>query len=98
MEIFVAPYPPTSFEADVDMYLMTAAGEPVIGAEIDIMYDMMLMEHGPLQALPTELGNGHYLASYDLFMFGPWVLDTYIKVPGQEKSVSVPISIYVWPE
>lgn len=97
-EIFVSPYPPTGFEADVDLYLTTADGEPITDAEITIDYDMMFMVHGPFFVSPKNMGNGHYLSSYDFFMYGPWTLETYIEAPDQEASIYVPIAIYVWPE
>lgn len=97
LEIFVSPYPPATFDVDVDLFLMSAMEEPVTGAEISVLYDMMFMNHGPFQTAIAEVGGGHYVASYDLYMFGPWVLETYIKAPGGEPSVFLPISIYVWP-
>jgi hypothetical protein len=97
-EVFIAPYPPTNFSADVDLYLTTGDGQPVTEAEINIEYDMMYMNHGPSEAKHVNLGNGHYLISYDFFMYGPWIQDTWIKMPGQESWQYLLTSIYVWPE
>lgn len=97
LEVFIAPYPPTGFDVDVDFYLTTLDGEPITDAEIEIDYDMMFMAHGPFFNTPNNLNNGHYISSYDFFMFGPWILETYIDTPTQGGSAYVPISIYVWP-
>lgn len=97
VEIFVAPYPPVDFEVSVDLYITTISGEPVNDAQISIDYDMMFMNHGPFILTPTSLGNGHYIATYNFFMYGPWVIEAFIKLPEQESSFELPISIYVWP-
>jgi len=96
LEVFVAPYPPTDFSADVDFYLTTESGEPVTDAEISITWDMVFMTHGPFSAQPTHIGGGHYLAPFDVFMYGPWEFDTRIARDG-EPSANAVMSIYVWP-
>ena len=98
VEIFISPYPPTGFNVDVDFYITTADDEPIVDAEIFVEYDMMFMLHGPFFTSPKSLNNGHYISSYDFYMYGPWVLETFITAPSYVSSSEIPISIYVWPE
>lgn len=97
LEVFISPYPPTGFSVDVDYYLTTLEGEPISDANIEVDYDMMFMAHGPFFNSLNNLGNGHYITTYDFFMYGPWIIETYIVAPTQGESAHVPISIYVWP-
>jgi len=92
------PYPPASFDIEVDLYVTTLDGTPVVDAEVVSVWDMVVMWHGPFETRYTNLGNGHYLASFDMFMFGPWELVTYFSVPSQSESIPITLSIYTWPE
>ncbi len=97
LEVFVSPYPPTEFATDVDFYVTTIDGEPVDDADISIVWDMLFMTHGPFFAAPENIGGGHYLAPLEMFMFGPWELDTTVTAPSTGTSENVTIAIYVWP-
>ncbi len=93
----ISPYPPDSFHMDVDLYLTTSENQPVIDAEVAAEWDMVVMWHGPFETEFTNVGEGHYVASFDLFMFGPWQLITSFQLPGQANTNEVELSVYVWP-
>lgn len=98
LEVAVSPYPPTSFDLDVEFLLTTVTGKPIPDAEISTVWDMTIMNHGPFNAEFTSSGDGRYAAFFDLFMVGPWGLDLTISVPGYENPDEVTLRIYVWPE
>lgn len=97
MGITVDPYPPTTFDIDLDLSLTTADGTPIDDASVAVVWDMVIMGHGPFRTEFANTGGGHYQARLDLFMFGPWELETEI-----DSSYDIPddlsISLYVWPE
>ena len=98
LEVAVSPYPPTTFDLDVELILRTAAGEPVTDAFISTVWDMSIMYHGPFHTDFVPGGDGSYTAFFDLFMVGPWELDLTIAVPGAGNPQQVTIRVYVWPE
>ena len=98
LEVGVSPYPPTTFDLDVELILRTAAGEPVTDAAISTVWDMSIMYHGPFNTEFTSSGDGRYTAFFDLFMVGPWELDLTISVPRAGNPQQVTIRVYVWPE
>jgi hypothetical protein len=98
LEVAVGPYPPTTFDLDVELILRTAAGEPITDAVISTVWDMSIMYHGPFNTDFTSLGDGRYAAFFDLFMVGPWELNLTILVPEQGNPQQVTIRVYVWPE
>lgn len=98
LEIFVSPYPPTGFAADVDLYLTDTAGRPIAGARVTTTWDMVFMTHGPFDTVFRDLGNGHYVGHFDFFMYGPWELLTTFTLEDGSGVAVPPVSIYVWPE
>lgn len=97
-EVAVSPYPPTSFDLDVELLLTTVQGAPIIDAEITTIWDMEFMPHGPFNTQFESVGDGRYTAFLDLFMVGPWKLDLDVAVPANQNPERVSITIYVWPE
>ena len=91
----ISPFPPADFHVDVGIEL-TREGQPVTEAAIDTIWDMIFMNHGPFETQIPHVGQGAYRASYDFFMFGPWQLDTTVRLPGSEP-IDFAISVYVWP-
>jgi hypothetical protein len=89
------PYPPIDFACRADLYL-TKDGEPVTDAEIAVVYDMFIMGHGPFTATFENLGDGHYVADFDFFMFGPWELLPTVTVSGGSVA-DFTLSLYIWP-
>lgn len=98
MTLTVSPFPPTSFDVNVDMYLTDGSGSPVTNAEINVVWDMIVMWHGPFETGFVNQQNGHYTGSFDMFMFGPWEFVTNVSVPGQTQLEPTTFSIYLWPE
>jgi len=96
--VTVTPFPPTTFDATVDLLLTTADGTPIVDAEVITVWDMAVMWHGPFETRFANLGDGHYLARFDFFMFGPWQLETQVRVPRHAPVDDISISIYTWPE
>ncbi|MEE8330329.1 MAG: hypothetical protein V3R84_01000 [Acidimicrobiia bacterium] len=98
MQVSLSPYPPTTFDIDIDLFLTNAAGQPIVDASISADWDMILMWHGPFETDFQSLGDGHYAASFDLFMVGPWEVATQVTSPVLDQPVALPLTIYVWPE
>lgn len=97
VEIFISPYPPRDYAVDMDLYLTTMDGETIQDAEITIEYDMIFMAHGPYFAELQPIGAGHYLSSYEFFMYGPWLLDVSINLIDEANPLELPITLYVMP-
>lgn len=95
LAVSIAPFPPSDFHVDVGMEL-TRDGRPVTDASIDTIWDMIFMNHGPFETEILHFGDGAYRASYDFFMFGPWQLDTTVRVP-ESDPIDFAVSVYVWP-
>lgn len=96
--VSVSPYPPSDFNVDVDLHLTDATGTPVTDASVTSDWDMIFMFHGPFSSSFAHVGAGHYTASFDLFMFGPWEFVTDVNTPAHEEPETLTLSIYVWPE
>lgn len=97
IEVFVAPFPPTDFDVDVDLYLTTSSGVPVPDAEVRVSYDMVFMRHGPYEMVMEDIGGGHYVGSLDMVMFGSWELLTEFTVPDSDDVLELAVTMYVWP-
>jgi hypothetical protein len=98
LAVTVSPYPPTTFDLDVDLRLVDATGAPVDDASIHADWDMAVMFHGPFFTAFDARGDGRYTAHFDVFMYGPWELITHVSSPSHRTPDELPISIYVWPE
>ncbi len=96
-EIALDPYPPNTFDVSVDLFLTTADGEPVTESEVNVTWDMAVMWHGPFETRLNENRDGHYSATFDMFMFGPWQLDARLVIPGHDPQ-PLSLLIYVWPQ
>jgi hypothetical protein len=91
------PYPPSQFDVDVDLHLTTTDGLPIEDASVEVVWDMMIMGHGPFTTAFEYAGDGHYRAPLHLFMFGPWELEPQID-SAFELPDDLSISLYLWPE
>lgn len=98
LAVSVSPYPPSTFDLDVDLYLTDVTGRPVDDATISVEWDMAFMWHGPFLSEFRGVGAGHYVAPFDLFMFGPWEFVTRVTAPGYDQPDDLSLSIYVWPK
>ena len=97
VQITVDPYPPIGLSAHLvlDLYLTNRFGTPIKDADISLRYDMFDMTHGPFEPLMINRGNGHYLASLDLIMFGAWGIETSIRTSIQSEPFQLKNAIIV---
>ena len=87
VQMTLDPYPPIGLSAHLvlDLYLTDRLGAPIDDADISLRYDMFDMTHGPFESQMINRGNGHYLASLDLIMFGAWGIETTIRTSFQSE-------------
>jgi hypothetical protein len=95
MTLNVSPFPPDAFDVDVEIEL-TRDGQPITDASINTVWDMIVMGHGPFVSPIPHQNGGTYTVHYDMFMFGPWQLDTTLSIPGLDP-IEFALSLYVWP-
>jgi hypothetical protein len=95
MTVNVSPFPTDQFQVDIEL-IITHNDLPVTDAVIDTTWDMIVMGHGPFLSHIPHTSDGTYVVSYDFFMFGPWQIDTDLKIPGIDP-IDFSLSIYVWP-
>lgn len=95
MAVTLSPYPPDDFNIDV-RFDLTRGGVPVDNAQIDTVWDMIVMGHGPFDTRIPNVGGSTYEASFYFFMFGPWQLDAVVNVPGRDP-IDFSLDVYVWP-
>jgi hypothetical protein len=98
MSVELSPFPPSTLALDMDLYLTDVGGNPLRNATVAADWDMSLMPHGVATTEFHTNGDGHYTATFDPSMFGPWVFAIRVVAPGYERSQDVSISINLWPE
>lgn len=98
LTVTVSPYPPTTFNIDVDLLVTDASGAPVEGATVTSEWDMVFMWHGPFDTEFQAVGDGRYTAPFHFFMVGPWELVTQVTAPGYQNPDPLSLFIYIWPE
>lgn len=98
LHVLVNPYPPSTFDLDVELRLTDVNGQAIDNATITADWDMAFMWHGPFIAEFVPISDGRYISRFDLFMFGPWELVIHVAVPGSEQPRDQSVSIFVWPE
>lgn len=98
LTVSVRPYPPTSFNIDVDLLVTDASGTPIDGAAVTSEWDMVFMWHGPYHTEFQPVGDGRYTAPFHFFMVGPWQLVTRVTAPGYQEPDPLSLFIYIWPE
>jgi hypothetical protein len=98
LTVSVRPYPPTTFNIDVDLLITDASGDPVDGATVTSEWDMVFMWHGPFDAEFQPVGDGRYTAPFHFFMVGPWELVIHVTAPGYQEPDPLSLFIYIWPE
>jgi len=97
LAVTIDPYPPTRFDVDVDLLLTAPDGTPVADAGLAVVWDMVIMGHGPFRTDFENAGAGHYRSHLNLFMFGPWDLDLEIDA-SYDLPDDLSVSLYIWPE
>lgn len=98
LQVWVDPYPPSTFDLDVELRLTDANGDTINDATVTADWDMVFMWHGPFVAEFDATSDGRYISRFELFMFGPWELVIHTSAPGYEQPQDLSISIFVWPE
>jgi hypothetical protein len=80
-EVFVSPYPP-GIRADLDLYLLHGRdGEPITDAKVELISEMVFMDHGSYALSGKSVGEGHYVMPLNFLMYGEWVMEIYIRAP-----------------
>ncbi len=98
LAVVLNPYPPSTLDFDMELYLTDADGSPVVDAEIAADWDMTVMPHGLAITDFLGSGDGRYTAAFDPSMFGPWVFSLKVTAPGHSQPEDLTLSINVWPE
>ena len=84
-EVFLAPYPP-NWQTDLHLYLLNRNDfSPVTDADVDLLYEMVWMDHGIDGQVGRKVADGHYVLPLDFLMYGDWSVDTRITLPEGKK-------------
>lgn len=81
----INPAAPKSGDNALDLMVMDAAGKPVTGLKLTSSVAMTSMDMGTTHPAFTESGGGHYKATVNFSMEGPWR----VVVRGQGTKVAV---------
>lgn len=78
------PNPPNS-QADTELIIdvKDASGQPLTGAAVNLLADMMGHSMGVMQGQATEQGNGRYAAFVPLSMAGNWKVTVEVRRAGE---------------
>lgn len=87
-EIFVSPYPP-GLRTDLDLYLLQGIdGTPVTDATVELVSDMVFMDHGSFALPGKSIGEGHYVLPLNFLMYGEWHVEfNIVTADGREGSI-----------
>ncbi len=84
-EVFLAPYPP-DWQTDLLLFLLNNEDyQPVTDVEVDLIYDMVFMDHGIDAQIGQKLGDGHYVLPLAFLMYGDWSVDVTVQLPKGKK-------------
>jgi hypothetical protein len=75
------PAPPVRGDLELEAYVTTTDGRPVVGAAISYDVDMTNMSHGLYVVPAVAAGDGGYVGQVHLMMPGPWRVITIIERP-----------------
>jgi hypothetical protein len=78
------PAQPVRGTAELDAYLVTTDGQPVIDATVAFDSDMTNMSHGLNLVKARPNSAGHYSGSVRFQMPGPWRVIAIVDRPGQQ--------------
>lgn len=68
----VKPNPPRAGDNALDLLVTDAAGKPVAGLKLSASVAMTSMDMGTTRPALADTGNGHYAATVNFSMAGPW--------------------------
>lgn len=84
-EVFLSPYPP-DWQTDLHLFLMDKnTFEPLTDVDVDLVYEMVYMDHGIDALEGTKVKDGHYLLPLSFLMYGDWSVDTTVELPEGKK-------------
>ncbi|HET6381806.1 MAG TPA: FixH family protein [Armatimonadota bacterium] len=78
----VLPQPKVG-DNDLNIIVTDAKGAPVTGATVSTSVAMTSMDMGTTHPAAKEMGGGHYSASVNFSMAGPWRVEVNVATPGQ---------------
>ena len=78
---------PKAGDNPLTISITDAQGKPVTGAAITTSVAMTSMDMGTTHPTVTERGSGHYAATVNFGMAGPWRVKVKVTVPGQKPQV-----------
>ena len=81
------PNPPNSLvETELIIDVKDASGQPMAGATVNILADMMTHSMGLMQGQATEQGNGRYATTVPFMMTGDWKVTVEVR-DGQKNLI-----------
>ncbi len=93
-EVFISPYPP-DWQTDLHLFLLNKETfEPVTDVDVDLIYDMVFMDHGIDGQVGTKLGEGHYVLPLSFLMYGVWQVDTTVYLPEGKKHLRFVVNFF----
>ena len=79
--------PPTTQPATLSIQvLLNASQQPVTNAHVTLAGNMETMDMEIDQVEAQSQGNGMYLASVQFSMSGPWQIQVFISLPGEQQT------------
>jgi len=86
VSLFSNPNPPIRGNNAFEAFVTDAQGQPVSDAKLSFDIDMTNMSHGKNVVTASPLGEGHYSATINLFMPGPWRVIVIVERAGQTET------------
>lgn len=84
-EVFLSPYPP-DWQTDLHLFLLKKGSfEPVTDVDLDLLYEMVYMDHGVDGAIASRMADGHYVMPLSFQMYGDWKVDVTLNLPEGKK-------------
>ena len=82
-----------NFPAQVHVKLMDSKGNPVEGADVQLVLTMVDMDHGEFKTSATPAKAGGYDAKPTFFMVGKWMVEVRAKKGSQSVSEKIPFDV-----
>ena len=76
------PNPPTTGDVELQFTVMNDRGQPVTGADFDVIADHTEMSGMIMHGKATDQGNGSYAIKTDFSMAGKWKLTLEVRKDG----------------
>ncbi|MFQ5872877.1 MAG: hypothetical protein ACE5JL_03625 [Dehalococcoidia bacterium] len=93
-EIFLSPYPP-DWQTDLHLFLLDSVNyEPITDVDVDLIYDMVFMDHGIDAQIGTKVADGHFVLPLAFLMYGDWSVDVTLSLPEGKKHLRFIVKFY----